>query len=91
MSIKYIDRQTGAEHQYRFARSCKEAFGSDFETDNHCEPDNWRWTWPVVILYTVVAIGLLGWSYAHAAPRYEIAPNQQTVVVEVYPINQQEK
>ena len=76
-------------HDRHFARSCREADGSDM--DESYEPDNWRWTWPVVILYTVVAIGLLGWSYAHAAPEYEIAPNQQTVVVEVYPINQQEK
>ena len=84
MSIKYIDRQTGAEHQYRFARSCKEAFGSDFETDNHYEPDNWRWTWPIVILYVLAAVLVVGWGYAHAAPTYEQAPDQQRVIVEQY-------
>lgn len=85
MSIRYIDRQTGAEHQYKFARSCKEAFGSEFDADDHYEPDNWRWTWPVVLFYVLVVFCLLGWSYAHAAPTYEAAPNQQTVIQQVYP------
>ena len=53
-------------HDRHFARSCREAFGSDLD-ESH-EPDNWRWTWPIVILYVLAAAFVVGWGYVHAAP-----------------------
>ena len=70
-------------HDRHFARSCREAFGSDM--DESYEPDNWRWTWPIVILYVLAAAFVVGWGYVHAAPTYEPAPDQQTVVMQIYP------
>lgn len=77
--IRIVDRQTGAEYQHRFARSCKEAFGSDLEVDD--APDNWRWAWPVVFVVALV----IGWKFASAAPTYEPAPNQKMVIRQVCP------
>ncbi len=69
-------------HDRHFARSCREAFGSDLD-ESH-EPDNWRWTWPIVILYVLAAAFVVGWGYVHAAPTYEPAPDQRRVIVEQY-------
>ena len=67
-------------HDRHFARSCREAFGSDL--DESYEPDNWRWTWLIVLFYVAVVALVVGWRFANAAPVYERAPNQQTVVIE---------
>ncbi len=81
--IRIVDRRTGNEFQYRFARSSREAFGSDLEVDD--ATDNWRWTWPVVLLYVFVVALVIGWKFANAEPTYEAAPNQHTVIQQGHP------
>ena len=71
-------------HDRHFARSCREAFGSEFHPEEHYEPDNWRWTWPLALFYAFVVLCFVGWRYADAAPRYEKVPPQQRVELEFH-------
>ncbi len=81
--IKIVDRRTGDEHQHRFARSSREAFGSDFDIDD--EPMGEDTPTGAVVLWLVVVfamIVLVIYHFAAAETVYEQGPDQQKVVIE---------
>ena len=82
--IRMVDRKTGQEFQYRFARSSKEAFGTDFEPEDLTGEDT---PTGAVVLWLAMAIAVVvlivfGYVYRAKDDGYAQAPDQQRIVVE---------
>ena len=82
--IKMTDRRTGNGYQHRFARSCKEAFGTDFEPEEfigEASPTGAVVLW-LVMAIAVIVLAVFVYFRKENGDGYAQAPDQQRIVVE---------